>query len=88
MPDQRRIVITGLGAVTPLGLSLDETWQNLLKGVCGIGHITQFDASDLPVRIAGEVKGFDAAQYIDRKQVRRSPYFMVGPRRVITPWRT
>lgn len=72
MPDQRRIVITGLGAVTPLGLSLDETWQNLLKGVCGIGHITQFDASDLPVRIAGEVKGFDAAQYIDRKQVRRT----------------
>src|SRR5512136_2903955 len=71
MWDKRQVVITGLGAVTPLGLSIDETWQNLLKGVCGIAPITQFDASDLPVRIAGELKGFDATQYLDRRQVRR-----------------
>ena len=68
----RRVVITGLGAVTPLGLTLMETWQNLLKGVSGIGPITLFDASDLPVRVAGEVKDFDATRYIDRKQARRT----------------
>jgi 3-oxoacyl-[acyl-carrier-protein] synthase II len=72
MSHQRRVVITGLGAVTALGLTLDETWQNLLKGTSGIAPITLFDASDLPVRVAGEVKGFDAVNYMDRKQVRRT----------------
>lgn len=72
MFQQRRVVITGLGAVTALGLTLDETWQNLLQGRSGIAPITLFDARDLPVCMAGEVKGFDAADYLDRKQVRRT----------------
>jgi 3-oxoacyl-[acyl-carrier-protein] synthase II len=72
MNEERRVVITGLGAVTPLGLTLDETWPRMIKGESGIGPITLFDASDLPVRIAGEVKGFDAADHLDRKMVRRT----------------
>ncbi len=72
MFQERRVVITGLGALTPLGLTLDQTWQNLLKGVSGIGLITLFDVSDLPVRVGGEVRGFDATNYMDRKLVRRT----------------
>ncbi len=72
MNPQRRVVITGLGALTPLGLTLEETWQGLLQGRSGIGPITLFDAGDLPVRVAGELKGFDATDYLDRRQVRRT----------------
>jgi 3-oxoacyl-[acyl-carrier-protein] synthase II len=68
----RRAVITGLGALTPLGLSANDTWLRLCRGESGIGPITLFDASDLPVRIAGEVKGFDPLQYLDRRWVRRT----------------
>jgi 3-oxoacyl-[acyl-carrier-protein] synthase II len=68
----RRVVITGLGAVTALGLTFAETWEGLLHTRSGIGPITLFDAGDLPVRVAGEIKGFDATRYIDRKQVRRT----------------
>jgi beta-ketoacyl-acyl-carrier-protein synthase II len=57
--------------MTPLGLSLEETWRGLLAGESGIDRITQFDPSDLPVRIAGELKGFDPSDYIDRKEARR-----------------
>ncbi len=67
----QRVVITGMGAVTPVGLSVQESWENLVAGRSGITGITQFDASDLPIRIAGEVKGFDATQYIDVKEARR-----------------
>jgi len=66
-----RVVITGIGAITPLGHSVDETWQNLLKGQSGIGKITLCDSSRLPVHIAGEVKDFDPYQYIPRKEARR-----------------
>ncbi len=72
MIEGRRVVITGMGAVTPLGLTVDETWQGLLQAHTGIGPITLFDAHDLPVRVAGEIKGFDATRYLDRKQVRRT----------------
>jgi len=68
---KQRVVITGMGAVTPLGLSVEETWAGLVAGRSGIAHITQFDASELPVRIAGEVKGFDPTQYISSKEARR-----------------
>lgn len=68
---RKRVVITGMGAVTPMGLSVDETWAGLVAGNSGIAHITRFDASHLPVRIAGEVKGFDPADYIDAKEARR-----------------
>ncbi len=71
MNHRRRVVITGMGAMTPLGLTLDETWEGLLAGRSGIGPITQFDASEMPSRIAGELKGFDPTQYIDFKAARR-----------------
>lgn len=70
-----RVVVTGLGMVTPVGLSTEETWNNLLDGVSGAAPITKFDPSALQVRFACEVKGFDALQYLDRKEVRRFDLF-------------
>ncbi len=71
----KRIVITGMGAITPLGLSVEETWNNLLAGRSGIELISRFDTSDLRTRFAGEVQGFDPANYMDRKEARRlDPY--------------
>ncbi|RLC97537.1 MAG: beta-ketoacyl-[acyl-carrier-protein] synthase II [Chloroflexi bacterium] len=71
MSKRRRVVVTGMGAMTPLGLTLEETWEGLLAGRSGVGPITQFDASELPVRIAGELEGFDPRQYINFKEARR-----------------
>lgn len=68
---RHRVVITGMGALTSLGLSVEETWAGLVAGRSGIGLITQFDASSLPIRIAGEVKGFDPTAYVDPKEARR-----------------
>jgi beta-ketoacyl-acyl-carrier-protein synthase II len=68
---RQRVVITGLGALTALGLTVDDTWSGLAAGRSGIGPITRFDASSLPIRIAGEVKGFDPANYMDFKEARR-----------------
>lgn len=70
-PVRRRAVITGIGAITPLGLNTDMTWAGLVAGKSGIATITQFDASHLPVRIAGEVKGFDPLNFIEPKEARR-----------------
>ena len=67
----RRVVITGLGAVTPLGNDLPTTWRALLAGKSGIGLITRFDASGLPIRIAGEVKNFALDPAIDAREARR-----------------
>jgi 3-oxoacyl-[acyl-carrier-protein] synthase II len=66
-----RVVITGMGAITPLGLTAAELWDGLLAGRSGISRITQFDASSLPCRIAGEVKDFDPSRYINVKEARR-----------------
>jgi len=66
-----RVVITGLGAITPLGLTVPELWAGLLAGKSGITRITQFDPGDLPCQIAGEVKGFDPNRYINVKEARR-----------------
>jgi beta-ketoacyl-acyl-carrier-protein synthase II len=60
-----------MGAMTPLGLTVEETWQGLVDGRSGVSLITQFDASESPSRIAGEIKGFDPREYIDRKEARR-----------------
>ena len=68
---QRRAVITGLGAVTPLGDSIPTIWENLLAGRSGIRRITHFDASGLPCQIAGEIPGFEATKYLDKKEARR-----------------
>lgn len=70
-PGDRRVVITGLGTITPLGLSTAELWDGLVNGRSGIGPITQFDASDFPTRIAGEVKDFDPGATMSPKEVRR-----------------
>ena len=67
---QRRVVITGLGQVSPAGNDVPTAWQNLLAGKSGIGSITRFDASDLSCQIAGEVKDFDIGQYIPAKDTR------------------
>jgi 3-oxoacyl-[acyl-carrier-protein] synthase II len=71
----RRSVITGLGAITPVGNDVETFWANLSGGVSGAGPITLFDASDLEVRIAAEVKGFDARDWMDFKQARRMSRF-------------
>ena len=61
---RRRVVVTGLGAVTPLGLDVESTWSSLLAGESGAGEITAFDHSDYPVHFACEVKGFDPTEWI------------------------
>lgn len=68
---KKRVVITGLGAVTPVGIGKDEFWQALLAGKSGVGKITRFDASQYTTQIAGEVKNFDPAKYIDKKEAKR-----------------
>ncbi|UCB43052.1 MAG: beta-ketoacyl-ACP synthase II [Dehalococcoidales bacterium] len=70
-----RVVITGLGAITPLGLDVETTWEGLIAGKSGIDYITQFDAEGFETRIAGEVKGFEPADYIGRKEARRMDRF-------------
>jgi 3-oxoacyl-[acyl-carrier-protein] synthase II len=72
---RRRVVITGLGAVTPLGNDVASTWENLVAGRSGAADITQFDSSDYAVHFACEVKDFDPTQYIERKQTRRMDRF-------------
>jgi 3-oxoacyl-[acyl-carrier-protein] synthase II len=71
----RRAVVTGLGVLSPIGLTVDEFWANLAAGVSGIGPITAFDASALCVRIAGEVRGFDPSLYMPVKEARRMERF-------------
>ncbi len=71
----RRVVITGLGAVTPLGNDMDSTWRALIEGQSAVAPITRFDSSPFPVRVACEIKGFDPTLYIDPKEIRRmDPY--------------
>jgi 3-oxoacyl-[acyl-carrier-protein] synthase II len=76
MADARRVVVTGVGAVTPVGNTAEEFWAALIQGKSGIGPITRFDASPLPTRIAGEVKGFDSLRYIDKKDDRKFDPFL------------
>ena len=73
---KRRVVITGVGAVTPLGIGVEKSWEALREGKSGIGPVTRFDARDFRTRVAGEVKGFDPLDFIDKKQVRRGDRFI------------
>lgn len=68
--NEKKLVITGMGACTPIGIGVHTYWKNLIDGVCGIGKITRFDASNLPVRIAAEICDFDPTAYIPKPLVR------------------
>lgn len=72
---RRRVVITGLGLVTPVGIGVQQTWEGLLRGQSGIDRITSFDAGAYPCQIAGEVKGFEPLLYVDKKDVKRMDRF-------------
>ncbi len=72
---KRRVVITGLGAVTPIGNTVDEFWENAKAGKVGIGEITQIDTTDYKAKLAAEVKDFDYEKYIDKKDARRMERF-------------
>lgn len=73
---QRRVVVTGVGLITPLGVGVNASWEALLHGRSGIGIIRTFDSSGLPVHIAGEVKGFDPSLYIEPKEVKKMDRFI------------
>ena len=72
----RRVVVTGVGLLSPVGVGTSETWAGLLEGRGGIGPITHFDASAFAARIAGEVRGFDPLQYVDKKDVKKMDVFI------------
>lgn len=72
---KRRVVITGIGALTPIGNTAKETWENALNGVNGIGKITRFDNSEFNIHVAGELKDFNIEDYIDKKESRRMDRF-------------
>ncbi|MGA2192384.1 MAG: beta-ketoacyl-ACP synthase II [Nitrospirota bacterium] len=74
--EKRRVVVTGMGAVTPLGIGVDETWQAMLEGRSGVGPITQFDPAAFSTKIAGEVKGFNPADYIEAKEIKKMDRFI------------
>src|SRR3954462_15242418 len=72
---KRRVVVTGLGAVTPVGNDVESTWRAILAGQSGADRITKFDTTNFPVTFACELKGFDPSQYMDRKEAKRAgPY--------------
>src|SRR3954452_21974338 len=73
---KRRVVVTGIGMISPLGVGNEPTWQGLVEGRSGIGPITKFDASAYACRIAGEVKGFNAEDWIEKKEVKKSDTFI------------
>ena len=74
--DRRRVVITGIGLITPLGSGVQKSWAALLEGRSGIGVISSFDSSSLPVHIAGEVRDFDPADYIEAKEIKKMDRFI------------
>ncbi len=73
---KRRIVVTGLGMLTPVGNTVEDTWKNIVAGKSGIAPITAFDVSDFPVKISGSVKDFDATQYIAKKDLKKMDPFI------------
>ena len=72
----RRVVVTGIGALSPLANTAEETWQNLLLGKSGIGNIDHFDTTDYPTKFAGLVKGFDSQNYMERKEAKKMDLFI------------
>ena len=84
----KRVVVTGIGAITPLGLTVEETWKNIKAGKSGAAPITHFDASQFKTQFACKVKGFDSAEYIDRKESRKmniyTQYALAAAKQAIT----
>src|SRR5688572_18868807 len=74
--DFKRVVVTGLGAVTPIGNSVDEYWQGLKEGRCGVGPITRFDTTGQTVTIAAEVKGINPEDHFEKKEIKKLDYFV------------
>jgi len=74
--DTKRVVVTGVGMITPLGVGVQESWDGLLAGRSGIRKITHFDASNFPTQIAGEVEGFSAEDYIESKEIKKMDRFI------------
>src|SRR5688500_1263802 len=72
---KRRVVVTGLGAISPVGNDVATTWRSLVEGTSGAAPITKFDASSFPVRFAAEVKNFDALEFMDRKEAKRADHY-------------
>ena len=72
----RRVVVTGLGIISPLGIGLEDNWEAVTSGVSGVKPITRFDANDFPVQIAGEVKGFNPEDFISHKEVKKMDTFI------------
>src|SRR5699024_12520744 len=73
---QRRVVVTGLGLVSPVGLDAESSWQAILAGRSGIGPIDSFDISGYPTRFGGPIRDFDVSQYMSRKEARRYDAFV------------
>ena len=76
-PHRRRVVVTGLGCVSPVGNTAESSWQALTAGRSGIANITRFDASGLSVHFAGEVKGFNIEEYVAAKEARHMDVFIL-----------
>jgi len=76
MFEPRRVVVTGLGLITPVGIGTEASWAGLLAGRSGIGSITSFDAGDFPTRIAGQVEGFVPENFVDVKDVKKMDVFI------------
>ena len=76
MADRRRVVVTGIGLVSSLGIGTETNWRCLLAGKSGIATITKFDPTQFSTRIAGEVKGFDPLAYIEKKDVKKMDVFI------------
>ena len=75
----KRVVVTGIGAITPLGNTVDETWDNMVKGVSGAAPITNFDATNFKTKFACEVKNFNPLDFLDRKEARKmDPFTQFG----------
>src|SRR5262249_45748494 len=73
---QRRVVVTGMGLMTPLGLTMSESWNGLVQGKSGIDKITAFDAAQFDTKIAGEIKGFNADEFIAKKEQKKMDRFI------------
>ena len=75
--ERRRVVVTGLGAINAIGHNVEETWKSIKEGVCGIDEITNYDKELTKVKIAGEVKNFNAELYVDKKDLKRNDMFSI-----------